>query len=95
VEGTIANASPRVRPWRRDGDSLVRELTFRDFDGAMGFVERVAREAVDFERRPDMCIEQFNHVALTIRNLNRAGITEAERRLVDRVDAIVGAYGSG
>jgi pterin-4a-carbinolamine dehydratase len=80
-----------ITPWRREGDALVRELTFRDFDGAMGFVERVAREAVDFERRPDLCIEQFNHVRVTIANLHHAGFTAAEQRLVDKVDSIVDA----
>jgi pterin-4a-carbinolamine dehydratase len=80
-----------ITPWRREGDALVRELTFKDFDGAMGFVERVAREAVDFERRPDLCIEQFNHVRVTIANLHHAGFTAAEQRLVDKVDSIVDA----
>jgi hypothetical protein len=57
---------PLIRPWQRHDRALVRELTFKDFAGAMEFVERVAREAVDYERRPDMCIEQFNHVRLTV-----------------------------
>jgi 4a-hydroxytetrahydrobiopterin dehydratase len=81
-----------ITPWRRDGDSLVRDLTFRDFDEALGFVERVARGAVDYERRPDLCIEQFNHVRVTIANLHHAGFTVAEQRLVDKVDSIVDAY---
>jgi 4a-hydroxytetrahydrobiopterin dehydratase len=81
-----------IAPWRRAGDSLVRELTFKDFDEALGFVERIARGAVDFERRPDLCIEQFNHVRVTIANLHHAGFTAAEQRLVDKVDAIVDAY---
>ena len=42
--------SPRLRQrrlsgrsrWRRSGQALVRELSFRDFDEAMAFVERVA-----------------------------------------------------
>jgi pterin-4a-carbinolamine dehydratase len=31
-----------LRHWRREGDTLVRELSFRDFDEALRFVERVA-----------------------------------------------------
>ncbi|MEA2269735.1 MAG: 4a-hydroxytetrahydrobiopterin dehydratase [Solirubrobacteraceae bacterium] len=77
------------RGWRRIGDALVRELMFRDFEEALGFVERVAQAAVDYKRRPDMCISEFNHVRLTVANLNHAGFTVAEMRLAAKVNAIV------
>lgn len=75
--------------WRRTGSSLVRELTFRDFDQAMAFLEEVATTAEDHLRRPDMCIFDFNRVRLTITNLNHSGITQAELRLAEKVDAII------
>ena len=75
--------------WRHEGDALVRRLEFRDFEEAMRFVERVAACAVDYGRRPDMCISEFNHVTLTIANPHHAGFTEAERRLAEKVGAIV------
>jgi 4a-hydroxytetrahydrobiopterin dehydratase len=75
--------------WRRVEDALVRELAFRDFDQALAFVERVGVVAADHQRRPDMCILEFNRVRLTIRNPHRAGITEAERRLAAKVDAAI------
>jgi 4a-hydroxytetrahydrobiopterin dehydratase len=78
-----------AQTWSRRGDALVRELSFRDFKEAMRFIERVAEAAVDYERRPDMCILEFNHVRLTIENLHHAGITLAEQRLAAKVDAIV------
>ena len=78
-----------VDGWHRRSDSLVSEVTFRDFDEALGFVERVARECVDFGRRPDMCIAELNHVRLTISNPHHAGITDQERRLMEKVDALI------
>jgi pterin-4a-carbinolamine dehydratase len=75
--------------WRQRGQALVRELRFRDFDEAMGFVQRVADEAVDYGRRPDMCILESNHVRLSVANPHHAGITLAEQRLIDKVDAVV------
>jgi pterin-4a-carbinolamine dehydratase len=75
--------------WKRRGEALVRELRFRDFDEAMGFVQRVADEAVDYGRRPDMCILESNHVRLTVANPHHAGVTPAEERLMQRVDAVV------
>jgi 4a-hydroxytetrahydrobiopterin dehydratase len=78
-----------ARAWKRRGEALVRELRFRDFDEAMGFVQRVADAAVDYGRRPDMCILESNHVRLTVANPHHAGVTLAEQRLMQRVDAVV------
>ena len=76
-------------PWTQRGEALVRELRFRDFDEAMGFLQRVADAAVDYGRRPDMCILESNHVRLSVANPHHAGITLAEQRLIDKVDAVV------
>jgi pterin-4a-carbinolamine dehydratase len=67
----------------------VRELAFRDFDQALDFVEQVATRAEDHLNRPDMCICGFNHVRLTIANRHHAGLTQAELRLVEKVNAII------
>jgi pterin-4a-carbinolamine dehydratase len=75
--------------WRVVDGMLVRDLRFRDFDEAFAFVGYIARGAVDYERRPDMTISEFNHVRLAINNLHHAGITEAERRLAAKVDTLV------
>lgn len=87
---TSATAWPQpvTSGWRRVGRSLLRELSFRDFDEAFGFVQQVANEAVDHMRRPDICIFGFNRVRLTIANPHHAGLTEAELRLARKVDAI-------
>jgi 4a-hydroxytetrahydrobiopterin dehydratase len=87
----IARRQPADPGWRRVGQSLVRDLSFRDFDEAFAFVEHVAEEAVEYLRRPDICIFDFNRVRLTIANPHRAGLTEAELRLARKVDAIMGA----
>jgi pterin-4a-carbinolamine dehydratase len=90
-----AVASSRGRPappgWRRVEESLVRDLLFRDFDQALGFVEQVATAAKDHLRRPDMCIYEFNRVRLTIANPRHAGVTAAELRLLAKVDALIEA----
>ncbi len=87
-----AAASPRQNPppgWHRAGQSLVRELAFRDFDQAVAFVEQIARAGEDYLRRPDMCILDFNHVRLSISNPHHAGLTPAEMRLAAKVNAVI------
>jgi 4a-hydroxytetrahydrobiopterin dehydratase len=75
--------------WRREGDSLVREIEFRDFSDAMSFLERVAFTVEDHLRRPDMCILSYNRVRLTIGNPHHAGLTAAEIRLAEKVSPLI------
>jgi pterin-4a-carbinolamine dehydratase len=89
--GAIDRRQSADQGWRRVGQALVREFSFRDFDHAFAFLERLGSEAVDYSRRPDMCIFGFNRVRLTIANRHHAGITEAELRLARKVDAILTA----
>jgi 4a-hydroxytetrahydrobiopterin dehydratase len=84
---------PAAAGWKRVRQSLVRELEFRDFSEALAFLERVAVAAEDYLRRPDMCILHFNRVVLTITNPHHAGITAAELRLAEKVDALSMAEG--
>jgi pterin-4a-carbinolamine dehydratase len=88
----VAEALADHPGWRRKGGTLVRELKMKDFEDALRFVERVGAAAVDYERRPDMCISENNHVRLTISNLHHAGFTVAELRLARKVDAILDAH---
>jgi hypothetical protein len=40
-------------------------------------------------RRPDMCIDDYNHVRITIANPHHADLTRAEERLAAKVDAVI------
>jgi 4a-hydroxytetrahydrobiopterin dehydratase len=86
-----ARRQPGVPGWRRAGESLVRELSFRDFDHAIAFLERLAESAEDHLRRPDMCILDFNRVRLTITNPHHAGVTPAELRLAEKANQVIEA----
>jgi len=79
--------------WTVKGETLVRDIAMRDFDQAFDLVGRIAAAAVDHFRRPDLCISEFNRVRISIANPHRAGITEAERRLAAKVDAVIGDAG--
>jgi len=78
--------------WRRVGKTLIRDLSMRDFDEALRLVERVGRLAVDYLRRPGVCISE-NRIRLTIVNSHHAGLTEAELRLAAKTSAVIDAHG--
>jgi pterin-4a-carbinolamine dehydratase len=74
--------------WRQEGGALVRELAFRDYDQARAFADTIAERAEDYHRHPDLAI-RLNRVRIVIENLHHAGITRAERRLAEKVDAVL------
>jgi 4a-hydroxytetrahydrobiopterin dehydratase len=77
--------------WRRSGDTLIRERALRDFAQALAFLERIGEAVEDYGRHPDIAITGGNRVRIMVSNANAAGITEAELRLVDKVDQVADA----
>jgi pterin-4a-carbinolamine dehydratase len=75
--------------WKIEGQQLVRELRFKDFERAFACVSRLARDARDVHRHPDICLEGGNRVRVLIANPHHAGFTVAELRLVEKVDAVL------
>ena len=87
VRGELA----RRPAWRRSGDTLIRERALRDFAQALAFLERIGEAVEDYGRHPDIAITGGNRVRIMVSNANAAGITEAELRLVDKVDQVADA----
>lgn len=77
--------------WRRSGDTLIRERALRDFAQALAFLERIGEAVEDYGRHPDIAITGGNRVRVMVSNANAAGITDAELRLVDKVDQVADA----
>jgi 4a-hydroxytetrahydrobiopterin dehydratase len=60
--------------WRREGDSIVRELRFSGFPDAVAFVVRVAFEAEAADHHPDVDV-RYNQVRLALSTHSEGGIT--------------------
>ena len=84
----VREALARRPAWRRIGDTLVRERALRDFAQALAFLERIGQAVEDYGRHPDIAITGGNRVRIMVSNANAAGITDAELRLVDKVDQV-------
>ncbi len=79
------------RAWRRSGDTLVRERALKDFAEALAFLELIGGAVEDYGRHPDIAITGGNRVRVIVSNPNGAGITEAELRLIAKVDEVADA----
>jgi 4a-hydroxytetrahydrobiopterin dehydratase len=82
------DAALQGSPWRRDGDSLVRDLELTDFAAAIAFVDRVAQAAEEAGHHPDILVHGWNRVRLTLSTHSEGGITGADVDLARVVDGL-------
>ena len=77
----------QVRGWKREGDSLVREFKFEDFQASVDFVNRITPPAEEMNHHPDISIS-WNKVNLTLSTHSEGGITENDFELASRIDPL-------
>jgi 4a-hydroxytetrahydrobiopterin dehydratase len=75
--------------WRQEGESLVRDLEFDDFRAAMAFVNSVAEAAEEANHHPDIAVHDWNQVRLAFTTHSEGGLTDADRAMAERIDALV------
>ena len=77
----------QVQGWKREGDSLVREFKFEDFQASVDFVNRITPPAEEMNHHPDISIS-WNKVNLTLSTHSEGGITENDFELASRIDPL-------
>jgi 4a-hydroxytetrahydrobiopterin dehydratase len=91
TEDEVREALAGRPAWKRTGDSLVRERALKDWGQALAFLDRIGQAVDDWGRHPDIALTSGNRVRITVANPNGAGITDAELRLVQKVDEVADA----
>jgi 4a-hydroxytetrahydrobiopterin dehydratase len=72
--------------WSRRGESLTRTYQFRNFAGAMEFVNRVAEAAERADHHPDIDI-RYSKVTLVLSTHSAGGITQNDLDLAKAIDS--------
>jgi 4a-hydroxytetrahydrobiopterin dehydratase len=80
----------RRLPWEREGDEIVREWRFEDFNEAVAFVNRVAEIAEEANHHPDIFLHGWNKVKLSLTNVSAGGLTEMDFTMAARFDDLDG-----
>jgi 4a-hydroxytetrahydrobiopterin dehydratase len=74
--------------WREEGESLVRDFGFKDFAGAMAFVNQVGELAEGANHHPDILIHGWNKVRLTLSTHSEGRVTQADHNLAAGIDGL-------
>ena len=73
--------------WEREGDSIVRQFKFDDFQGSVDFVNRITPPAEEMNHHPDLSIS-WNKVNLRLSTHSEGGITENDFELASRIEPL-------
>jgi 4a-hydroxytetrahydrobiopterin dehydratase len=76
--------------WREEDESLIRDYEFKDFAAAMAFVNQVADAAEEANHHPDILVHGWNKVRLELTTHSEGKLTENDRAMAARIDAILG-----
>ncbi|MDX2029544.1 MAG: 4a-hydroxytetrahydrobiopterin dehydratase [Blastocatellia bacterium] len=78
-----------ARPgWRREGEEIVRDFKFANFQQAMAFVNRVADAAEAVDHHPDILIHGWNNVRLRVMTHDKGGLTPKDFDLAARIEPL-------
>jgi 4a-hydroxytetrahydrobiopterin dehydratase len=74
--------------WRREGDTIVRDVECEDFRSAMELANGVADAAEEANHHPDILIHGYKHVRLTLSTHSAGGITASDFVLAEAIDGL-------
>ena len=91
-DATRAALATTLPHWTRQAgrDAIVRELTFRDFSEAWGFMARVALLAEQQDHHPEWS-NVYNRVTITLTTHDADGLSARDVKLAKSIDALVAA----
>ena len=75
--------------WRREGDSIVRDIERDGFSAAMVLANAVAEAANAANHHPDILVHDYKHVRLTLSTHSAGGITENDFALAGMIDGLI------
>ncbi|MDY6768950.1 MAG: 4a-hydroxytetrahydrobiopterin dehydratase [Candidatus Nanohaloarchaea archaeon] len=76
--------------WEQDGPWLSKRFEFDGFGDAIEFVNDVAEIAEELNHHPDIVVQNYNQVVLSITTHDAGGITEKDFAFVDEVEGLSG-----
>lgn len=77
----------RLQGWQGTTSGIQKTFAFADFNGSVGFVNRVARVADERNHHPDVQIS-WNKVTLTLVTHSAGGVTQADIELARVLDPL-------
>ena len=73
--------------WQLDGAAIKKSWTFKDFQEAMQFIQRVADIAEEMDHHPEL-FNVYNRVELRFTTHDAGGLTARDFEIASRIDRL-------
>jgi len=83
----IQERMSKLRNWALEGNSIVKDKTFRNFKESIEFVNKVAEIAEKHAHHPDIVIS-YNLVRMSLTTHSVKGLTEKDFDVAEEIDRI-------
>ena len=83
-DADITKGLAELTGWKREGDEIVREFTFRDFVAAMGFIAQVGVLAERMNHHPNLQ-NTYNKVRIALSTHDAGGLTQNDFKLAGEI----------
>ena len=77
-----------LKDWEMVGHEITKEFHFKDFKGALEFVNKVGEESERQDHHPDILI-RYNRVAITLTTHSSDGLTHKDFKLAKIIEQLV------
>lgn len=74
--------------WVQKNQTLLKEITFKNFNQAFKFMTQVALEAEKLDHHPDWA-NTYNKVTINLSTHDAGGLTELDFKLANKIDKIL------
>ncbi len=88
----IARKTAELPRWRYEQNALNRSLRFREFMGAIDFINRVAQLAEALDHHPDLHLS-YTRLTLVCSTHSAGGVTDKDFELAREIDRLFEAVG--
>ena len=85
--GVINERMSKLDGWALEGNSIMKEFSFKDFKEALDFVNKIGELAERQEHHPNILI-MYNKVRLTLTTHSEKGITSKDFELAEQIDRV-------
>lgn len=74
--------------WTQEGETIILDQQFSDFEEAIQYVNRVAGLAEVANHHPDILVHEWNKVRVTCWTHSEGGVTDADLKLARQIDEL-------
>ncbi|MBS3084449.1 4a-hydroxytetrahydrobiopterin dehydratase [Candidatus Pacearchaeota archaeon] len=78
--------------WKEEDMLLVKEFKFKDFLGAIEFVNKVAKLAERINHHPNILIHSYNLVRITLTTHSENKITKKDYEMAKEIDKLLSSF---